>query len=166
MVARQPAPGAMTDGTVPRGVVTDDDGLLRILVTLTRLDENEAALLLASATPDGSTLRELVGLVRQAPATHDDRLALLTLIDTKAGEWPPAAPSVVAHALRSQPPRFPAAAREVALPAVTGQLEGAMRTLFDLEETVPGPWTLVGGLAVMLHCIEHGRTGHAGHGRR
>ncbi|MFE5309501.1 hypothetical protein [Isoptericola sp. NPDC056605] len=113
-MARQPAPGAMTDGTVPRGVVTDDDGLLRILVTLTRLDENEAALLLASATPDGSTLRELVGLVRQAPATHDDRLALLTLI----------------------------------------------------EETVPGPWTLVGGLAVMLHCIEHGRTGHAGHGRR
>jgi len=154
-VARDQTAGALTGSGPSGGGVTRDDGLVRILVTLTRLDEGEAEYLLASASPDGSTLHELVSLVRQAPATHADRQALLALIDTQAERWPPAATSVAAHALRSQPPRFPVAPGGVLLPALTGQLERAMRTLADLVDTVPGPWTLVGGLAVMLHCVEH-----------
>ncbi len=155
-MARDQTADALTGSGPSGGSLTSDDGLVRILVTLTGLDEGEAEDLLASATPDGSTLHQLVSLVRQAPATHDERQALLALIDTQGQQWPPAATSVAAHALRSEPPRFPVAPGGVMLPALTGQLERALRTIVHLGDTVPDPWTLVGGLAVMLHCVEHG----------
>lgn len=56
--------------------------------------------------------------------------------------------------LRGNPPRFPGAGITVTLPAFDLILTGAIQTTFALDRAVPGPWSLVGGLMVMLHCAE------------
>ena len=47
---------------------------------------------------------------------------------------------------------------EVVLPPVTAELAQTWHLLFDLQEMAPGAWTLIGGLMVALHGLEHGRS--------
>jgi hypothetical protein len=53
-------------------------------------------------------------------------------------------------------PRFPTAANQVTLGPLDPSLAAAFRLLFALDELVETPWTLIGGLMVLLHCSEHG----------
>lgn len=48
----------------------------------------------------------------------------------------------------------------VPLPPLTAQLSAALEVLTVLDREVREPWTLIGGLMVLLTCAEHGRRFH------
>ncbi|MCR6493153.1 hypothetical protein [Cellulomonas sp. P24] len=100
-------------------------------------------------------LATLLNMVRQAPATHADRAALLDGIQALGDDVPTGQILAASRLLRTYAPRFPDSGTQVELPTLDPVLTGAMETVFALDAAVPDPWTLVGGLMVMLHCLEH-----------
>jgi hypothetical protein len=65
--------------------------------------------------------------------------------------------AVAAHALRTRAPRIPTASPSpLLLPGLGDALDDAVATVLDLDVAVPAPWTIIGGLMVLAHCVEHG----------
>lgn len=138
-------------------LTTPDQVLLDLVATVTTASPTMVAGTLKRDFPGQrpAALAALTGLVRQAPLTHSGRSRLLELL---ASGLPDAATTqllAAGHLLRTCAPRFPPGP-PVALPPFDPALTGALETLFILDSTVPAPWTLIGGLMVILHCAEHG----------
>ncbi|GHS86009.1 hypothetical protein AGMMS50218_04970 [Actinomycetota bacterium] len=99
--------------------------------------------------------RTLVGLVLQAPLTHADRTRLLEGLAAEVPETTASQLLATADALRRLPPRFPEPHDVLRLPALSAPLTEAFEMLFALDTEVPAPWTLIGGLMVMSHRVQH-----------
>ena len=102
-----------------------------------------------------SALAELAGLIHQAPLSHLDRTRLLALLTTGLAAVPTGQIRSAADLVRTSAPRFPSSTGSVRLPTVDAALTAAFGTLFDLDQQVAAPWTLIGGLMVLTHCAEH-----------
>ena len=127
-----------------------------VTVTTTATATQAAAALVRAFTGDRpSALADLAGLIRQAPLSHADRTRLLALLETGLGAVPTGQIRSAADLVRSTAPRFPGSAGSVRLPALDARLRATFSTLFDLDQQVTAPWTLIGGLMVLTHCTEH-----------
>lgn len=140
------------------GAVTPPDrALLDLIATVTLASPTRVAATLKGDFPGerSASLAALTGLVRQAPLTHADRVRLLPLLAGGLPDAPTTQLLAAGHLLRTSAPRFPPGPT-VALPHFDPELTGALATLFTLDSVVPAPWTLIGGVMVLLHCAEHG----------
>ncbi len=126
-------------------------------LTVTSTEEASALDETPAHGPRHVVLETLANLVRQAPAAHAERERLLRRLGTDVDESVPT-PSIAtaAYLLRTRPPRYPEPGTMITLPALDAPLTEALATLLALDRTVAEPWTLVGGLMVMLHAVEHG----------
>jgi len=124
-------------------------------VTTTATATQAVAALVRAFTGDRrSALADLAGPIRQAPLSHADRTRLLAPRDRPGGRAERPDP------LRSRPraqhsAAVPGQRRSVRLPALDARLSATFNTLFDLDQQVAAPWTLIGGLMVLTHCAEH-----------
>lgn len=143
----------MSDGCPTRA----QSFLVDLLTCVTVLDPDGATAALEAGGHGGAaaTPADLARLVRQASLTHADRTSLLVALDGGLPGVPAEAVAAAAEAVRSTPPRLPAA-EAVTLGPLDPALTSAMQTLFHLDATVAAPWTLIGGLMTLLHCTEHG----------
>lgn len=139
-------------------MTTSADVLVEIVTTLTTTEDHTARTRLDAPGPPVEhhvALEILNNLLRQLPAHHSDRLRL-------HGQLSAAAPQVTAislHAagelLRSGALRYPQIPGTLALPALDPVLTETFAVLQTLDAS-PHPWTVVGGLMVMTHCVRHG----------
>lgn len=109
--------------------------------------------------PDGDRAAESIrNLLRQAPLRYKQRVELLDEFDQVLPELRAEHASELASAaiaLAGAPLRAPlAAGRRITVPSDYG-LDAALTTLVELNESVAEPWTLIGGLMVLLHCLEN-----------
>lgn len=105
-----------------------------------------------------NALALFTNLVRQAPASDSERERLLGLLRDSQfmdGTVTPAEIDAASRLLRECAPRVPEAESLVNMPPLDPNLAGAVESVMALERAVPEPWALVGGLMVMLHCVEH-----------
>lgn len=134
------------------------DPLVHIVTSLTMTDADTARARLSAprsaAAPDVA-VATLTNLVRQAPTTHGERTRLLTLLASVADAVSTVRMLGAADLLRRLPPRFPEPATLIALPALDPVLTETFTVLQSLDK-IAHPWTVVGGLMVMAHCVEHG----------
>jgi hypothetical protein len=134
-----------------------ENALLDLVATVTLAPPRVAATTLTGDFPGerSAGLAALAGLVRQAPLTHADRIRLLELLADGLRDVPTSQLLAAGHLMRTSAPRFPLGS-PVSLPQFDPALTGALATLFTLDKVVSAPWTLIGGLMVLLHCAEHG----------
>lgn len=140
---------------------TEVGELADLVVTLAQVKPDAAlsAIGLAPTTDgDPDALAILTNLVRQAPAEHAVRHRLLERLSTFGPRLSSAEIGAAGHLIRTSDPRFPEVDARLTLPWLDGTLTKALQTVFTLEREVGEPWTLVGGLMVMLHCSENGVT--------
>jgi hypothetical protein len=100
----------------------------------------------------------LTNLIRQSPLDHHERIQLLSDFDDAVPKLRAHRGGELVHAaaqLAGAPPRIPiAAGRRLQVPSRYG-LNGAFEMLLALDESVRAPWTLIGGLMVLVHCMEN-----------
>lgn len=136
-------------------MTTSIDVLAEIVTTLTTIDTARIQLDgPATSIEHHVALSNLTNLMRQLPARHADRLHLLDLLNSVAPEASTTALLAVAEILRRSPPRVPMVAGTHPLPALDPVLTETFAVLQRLDRS-PQPWTVVGGLMVMVHCGRH-----------
>ncbi|NKY21504.1 hypothetical protein HGA03_02360 [Cellulomonas denverensis] len=129
-----------------------------VVTTLTTIDAGTTRATLTSDHDPGVHTAAgsiLANLVRQAPATHDDRVRLLAALSGADHYAIGSTLHAAAEILRRYPPRFPATIEAVELPA----LDPILTETFAVVQALDGvaqPWTVVGGLMVLLQAVEHG----------
>lgn len=129
--------------------------LARLVNALT--DAPRHVQLLTDPDPDRAA-ESIRNLLRQAPLRHKQRVELLDEFDQLVPELRAEHASELASTaitLAGAPLRIPlAASRRITVPSAYG-LHAALTTLLELNESVAEPWTLIGGLMVLLHCLEN-----------
>lgn len=138
-------------------MTTPTDVLVEIVTTLTTSDRQTARARLDTQGPSAghpAALENLNNLLRQLPAHHVDRLRLHDRLASVAAETSTASLLAAAGLLRSGSPRFPQMPGPLLMPALDPVLTETFAVLQALGEA-RYPWTVVGGLMVMTHCVRH-----------
>lgn len=160
MAAQQPRAGLPVSDRDVHRAGGQRAQLSAVVAELAHVDLAEAAQALhAVEQPDGAdravTLATLTNRIRQAPARHATRTRALALVGGDLAEVSSGELAAAVALLRTRPPRFPTVAGPVVLPALDTALAETFVALGDLDNQVPQPWTLIGGLMVLVHCAEH-----------
>lgn len=138
-------------------MTTSADVLLEIVTTLTTTDDQTARAHLDAPGPPVEhdvALENLNNLLRQLPAHHADRLRLRDQLAAAAPQASTASLHAAGELLRSSAPRYPQVLETLTLPPLDPVLTETFAVLQALDPS-PHPWTVVGGLMVMMHCLRH-----------
>ncbi len=118
-----------------------------------------AAVLLEHGPPSTDGLLSVRNLVLQLPleaVTRERFIAELAAIGP-LNDGDERIAAAAAYALRTRPSRIPTVvASPLVLPMLGEALEDAIAAVLDLDVAVAAPWTVIGGLMVLAHCVEHG----------
>lgn len=132
--------------------------LIEMVTTLTTTDDQTARAHLHAPGPPVEhhvALENLNNLLRQLPAHHADRLHLRDQLSAAAPQATATSLHTAGELLRSGSPRYPQMPGTLTLPALDPVLTETFAVLQTLDAS-PHPWTVVGGLMVMTHCLRHG----------